>query len=407
MDQALLADSGSQDLTQTVLRLAPHLSAEGTQRALHILERAIANAKEAQALNSVVLQAQGAGYSGMPCFAAAAGCMHLRVSQQQAQLHQELRSLYFFEGQSLASAAPTPMPGEILCNELLPGPRPATPVSVDYSTAGLMGAHLVGAGTLGVGVCGARGVQPSTLRAARQPAFVEPIMMPVSGKVPDKAAASIPFKGTNVAKMRQSTASNRGQAAQTLSASLQQLANEDPDCLFIVRRINKLGFKASRTLKQYFSAHGPVVRVLLAHSTVRQHGDPQCHARRRPSSLGFVQMAAAAAVQTILALGSEQEVDGALIRVQKFERQGFDDEDQVDEGECLDEYGELPSELAKDNSVKGSSGRHWSMSDCSDVSNVTTSTVTSESEVFRAANSKASPSLRLEEPFRGCAASLL
>ena len=36
----------------------------------------------------------------------------------------------------------------------------------------------------------------------------------------------------------------RAQQAQTLSSSLQMLSQENPDCLFIVRRINKLGFKA-------------------------------------------------------------------------------------------------------------------------------------------------------------------
>ena len=81
-----------------------------------------------------------------------------------------------------------------------------------------------------------------------------------------------------------------GRQVQTLSSSLQLLSNVNPDCLFIVRRINKLGFKAARTLKKHFSTHGNVLRVLVAHSTVRQHGDPQCQARRRPSSLGFVQM---------------------------------------------------------------------------------------------------------------------
>lgn len=107
----------------------------------------------------------------------------------------------------------------------------------------------------------------------------------------------------------------------TLSTSLQTLSSEEPDCLFIVRRINKLGFKATRTLKEHFSSCGTVVRVLVAHSTVRQRGDPQCHARRRPSSLGFVHMATAEAVQKVLARGAEQQIGGSLILVQRFERQ--------------------------------------------------------------------------------------
>eukprot|EP00445_Apocalathium_hangoei_P055961 CAMPEP_0204049922 /NCGR_PEP_ID=MMETSP0360-20130528/119324_1 /ASSEMBLY_ACC=CAM_ASM_000342 /TAXON_ID=268821 /ORGANISM="Scrippsiella Hangoei, Strain SHTV-5" /LENGTH=75 /DNA_ID=CAMNT_0050996845 /DNA_START=18 /DNA_END=242 /DNA_ORIENTATION=+ len=55
----------------------------------------------------------------------------------------------------------------------------------------------------------------------------------------------------------------------TLSMSLQMLSNEDPACLFIVRRINKLGFKAARKIRQYFMAYGQVLKVLVAHSTVR------------------------------------------------------------------------------------------------------------------------------------------
>jgi len=117
----------------------------------------------------------------------------------------------------------------------------------------------------------------------------------------------------------------QGREVQTLSSSLQVLANEDPDCLFIVRRINKLGFKACRKLKQHFSTYGPVIKVLVAHSTVRQTGDPQCSARRRPSSLGFVHMANAAAVQQVLDCGAEQEVDGSMIRVQRFERHQSED----------------------------------------------------------------------------------
>lgn len=119
--------------------------------------------------------------------------------------------------------------------------------------------------------------------------------------------------------------------AQTLSTSLQLLSNEDPDCLFIVRRINKLGFKAARKLKQHFLVYGTVVRVLVAHSTVRQQGDEQSIARRRPSSLGFVHMASAGAVKLILAAGVEQDVDGCLIRVQRFERQIQDGMEQFQE----------------------------------------------------------------------------
>jgi len=111
---------------------------------------------------------------------------------------------------------------------------------------------------------------------------------------------------------------------QTLSTSLQVLSTESPDRLFIVRRINKLGFKATRILKRHYGAFGTVVKVLVAHSTVRQCGETHVQARRRPSSLGFVQMTTSDAVSQILSLGDDQEVDGVIIRVQRFERQHGD-----------------------------------------------------------------------------------
>ena len=99
-----------------------------------------------------------------------------------------------------------------------------------------------------------------------------------------------------------------GRQAHTLSASLQTLASVDPKCLLIVRRIHKLGFKASRKLKQHFSIYGAVIRVLVAHSTVKQRGDPTSCTRRRPSSLGFVHMAQPSAVADILKRGEHQDI---------------------------------------------------------------------------------------------------
>jgi hypothetical protein len=123
-------------------------------------------------------------------------------------------------------------------------------------------------------------------------------------------------------------------SVQTLSSSLQALSGENPDCLFIVRRINKLGFKASKKLKAYFSTYGPVVQVLVAHSTARMQGlaPPYCP-RRRPSSLGFVHMATAEGADNVLAAGEEQMVESSVILVQRFERDRNGDIREVDEEE--------------------------------------------------------------------------
>eukprot|EP00929_Paragymnodinium_shiwhaense_P119978 TRINITY_DN91886_c0_g1_i1.p1 TRINITY_DN91886_c0_g1~~TRINITY_DN91886_c0_g1_i1.p1 ORF type:complete len:437 (-),score=92.16 TRINITY_DN91886_c0_g1_i1:298-1608(-) len=120
---------------------------------------------------------------------------------------------------------------------------------------------------------------------------------------------------------------------QTLSSSLQLLSEADPRLVFVVRRINKMGFKACRLLKRHYSYYGHVVRVLLAHSTVKSQDEDQLCSRRRPSSLGFVQMGSVAAVQRILAMGEDQWVDMFPIRVTRFDRRAQDMPDQADESE--------------------------------------------------------------------------
>jgi len=136
-----------------------------------------------------------------------------------------------------------------------------------------------------------------------------------------------------------------GRQGHTLSASLQTLASVDPACLLIVRRINKLGFKASRKLKQHFSTYGAVIRVLVAHSTAKQRGDPESRSRRRPSSLGFVHMAQPSAVAEILKRGEDQDIAGSIIRVQGFERYGRNALADVEDDEANGDLEEKPSEL--------------------------------------------------------------
>jgi len=78
------------------------------------------------------------------------------------------------------------------------------------------------------------------------------------------------------------------------------------------------GFKeVEGALKNY----GPVVRVWISHTG--QHGELHSSQvrRRRPCNLGFVHMETHAAVLRVLAEGEEQQVDGILIQVQRFQRQ--------------------------------------------------------------------------------------
>lgn len=331
---------GSQgEWVSAIMATAPFLDANGLQEALHILDCAIANVQQAKALECILV-------SGGPQ-AAAAEVLRAQVFERQQVLLYQLHCLG--DAASLAPGA-----GDALV--VAPGD------SCDASVDRVLGA-------LGHPVQPRKPVQgqPREERSPRpQQRWAPPPQEVVQRHLlhvqllqlphEDAAIAAAPLqsaepRGSN-AKARRSTGdcapAVRGSSrqVQTLSTSLQLLASEDPDCLFIVRRINKLGFKACRKLKQHFATYGTVVRVLVAHSTVRQHGDPQSHTRRRPSSLGFVHMADAEAVRQVLAQGTEQEVEGSFIRVQRFERQPGDSQEEEDE-EDGDEAARVLEEEAK------------------------------------------------------------
>mmetsp|Transcript_72267 Transcript_72267/g.228376 ORF Transcript_72267/g.228376 Transcript_72267/m.228376 type:complete len:377 (-) Transcript_72267:159-1289(-) len=268
-----------------VLAASPHLSPEGLYHALAIVDRAIRNAQHAKALDELLGSADQSNCPSMSYIQSAA-CLRAQISCEQLQLLDELQQLRIQYGEPAEVAPVSPLAA--------PAAPPSTqPLVVPTAVA-------------------ATAQEP-----AKGPSARAPKACPKAGKTSERAGEK---------------PSNR--PPQTLSSSLQLLSHENPDCLFIVRHINKLGFKASRTLKRHYSAYGAVVRVLVAHSTVRQHGSPDCHARRRPSSLGFLQMATPEAVKAILAAGPEQEVDGAMIRIQKFERQQtqtINEEEQVED----------------------------------------------------------------------------
>jgi hypothetical protein len=111
----------------------------------------------------------------------------------------------------------------------------------------------------------------------------------------------------------------------TLRSHLTELSTEDPGCIFITRRINKLGFRSREILQQHYSQYGEVSRVLVAHSKVKPFRDSSGQLRTRPGGLGLVVMRKALAVNKILALGEEQMVAGHQIRIQCFERPKVDE----------------------------------------------------------------------------------
>jgi len=98
-----------------------------------------------------------------------------------------------------------------------------------------------------------------------------------------------------------------------LADVLNVLDSEDESCIFIVRKISKLGFSAYDSLSLYFSKYGSVKKILLLPS--RGKGD----SRNRPASMGFVVMSSQFESRRVL-VSENHRVNHVDIQVQKFVR---------------------------------------------------------------------------------------
>jgi hypothetical protein len=105
----------------------------------------------------------------------------------------------------------------------------------------------------------------------------------------------------------------------SMRAHLIELNNEDPDRVFIVRKIHKLGAASRNVLVQHYSRYGEVVRIFVADSKVKAAVNSRNQPALRPGNLGFIVMSTRDAVRRILADGGDQCVGRNIIRVQKFQ----------------------------------------------------------------------------------------
>ncbi|CAK0901047.1 unnamed protein product, partial [Prorocentrum cordatum] len=298
----------------TVLATAPHLSVEGLREALTIFDRGIENLQQAKALDKMIASTCAAGgvFMDMPHLAAAR-TMRAQISQQQQILQYQLWQLRATKPAGTSSASRSQEAGDLVQRMSQLRQKADQPVAQPASQQ-------------------ARRPGPGQQWGDRAPQRKGPAPRGGGGAGsahagrPEGAAPRPPMSETTEDSLREMQPEGERRPAYTLSSCLQLLSTEDPSCLMIVRRINKLGFKVGRKLKKHFSAYGSVVRVLVAHSTVAQGGSDKA-LRQRPSSLGFVHMSTPAATQAILAVGSEQDVEGVTISVQRFERSSCEGQD--------------------------------------------------------------------------------
>jgi len=323
--------SGNNHWVNTVMETAPFLDEQGIFQAVGILDEALTSVRHRKAIDALMANVNQAQVGMMNL--GAAESLRQQVQTEQLMLLQRLQLLHnkypnlggqvnSFGMQGLPVAPGLNMP-------------PEGPDGSNFNFMPMMGAQqrtdtACKALADAMGQQAACQAQQELLNAlSREIELIKQVMAFAETTLPEppvqtaqESRMKVAFDmGADYKNDKSWKVPRQANTVQTLSTSLQLLSKEDPDKLIIVRRINKLGFKASRKLKQYFGEFGNVVRVLIAHSTCRDLKDSEGKVRQRPSSLGFVQMASAEAVRKALALGTEQEVEGATILVQKFERQ--------------------------------------------------------------------------------------
>lgn len=306
----------SGEWVKAVTDTIPFLDQEGIYEALAILDKAVLNVQHAKAIESLTANSE---YPTMATNFHAVELMQAQVTQQQQFLLQQLT---------------------LLRNRGVRGAASSLSSACSLSSGRL--SELFEEGSYAT--------QEEDFGHHRQHEMQMPVLPFSKQRAPAPVSQGLRMAQTP-SKQHQRGAGTR--QVQTLSTSLQMLSKEDADVLLIVRRINKLGFKAGRRLKHHFSQYGPVIRVLVAHSTCRP-SDSMSQARRRPSSLGFVHMAKPDDVAKILSLGPEHEVEGVLIRVQKFERQH---EEAVLAEAAAEEEGLEAQDEAQGHA--GNDGRSW------------------------------------------------
>jgi len=104
----------------------------------------------------------------------------------------------------------------------------------------------------------------------------------------------------------------------TLRDNLLQLSSFDPECVILVRKINRLGLNSPQLLEIYFSRFGPVERVLISHS-IDKPNEKRRHPRWRPAGLGFIAMRNAQDAAAAIGHASEHIVLGVHIVVAPYE----------------------------------------------------------------------------------------
>eukprot|EP00929_Paragymnodinium_shiwhaense_P014387 TRINITY_DN122291_c0_g1_i1.p1 TRINITY_DN122291_c0_g1~~TRINITY_DN122291_c0_g1_i1.p1 ORF type:complete len:515 (+),score=116.27 TRINITY_DN122291_c0_g1_i1:128-1672(+) len=271
--------------------LLPFLDKQGVQSALSVLDRAADCLQQCKVIDSLMEKIPaGVVDSGTVMYRSQLQKVRAALTTKQVELLLELHSLPRSNGAVAPQAVSLQDPAVAAA---------ALPTRLPPAAGFPAGQTKEGSPLLSTTPAATNSTSPApTSKDGRQQAGSA---IPQTVPVPVGVPASVPEK-----------------QKRSLVTSLQLLENTDATKVFVVRKINKLGFKAPQLLKRHFGNYGPVLRVLLAHSTARKTATTEHHMRRRPSSFGFVEMANPDCVAEILE--EEHAINGILLVVQRFER---------------------------------------------------------------------------------------
>jgi len=103
---------------------------------------------------------------------------------------------------------------------------------------------------------------------------------------------------------------------------LRKLAALDPARVVVIRKINRLGFNATKAIREHYLHHGRVDHVFVVRSSTKHTRDSRCPEeaamstrRIRPSGLGFIVMGSSPEAAAIVGAGSEQVVAGVRVSI--------------------------------------------------------------------------------------------
>lgn len=155
-----------------------------------------------------------------------------------------------------------------------------------------------------------------------------------------KASAAFHFSQLLSARPGSEKAGQPGQAAQAsevvnrrrrtkrhavllIATQLNELQEEDPDKIVVVRKINRLVSDSANLLKKHFGRFGVVEEVRLSNAHNKEPG-VSFNVRLRPSGIAFVVFESLAVVSQVLAEGDKQMIFGVEVCVRRFERRRCD-----------------------------------------------------------------------------------